>query len=87
MGRMPKLSREEQHALGAQLVQVIQPLPNDERLLLLLAGFYGETCRQGLNASAAIDLAIRTIKIHERGMMPQAIQAVQATCPTCGGAL
>lgn len=84
---MPTLTKEEQRTLGAELARVIAPLPNDERLLLLLAGFYGECCRQGLNAGQSIDLAIRTIKIHERGLQPLAVALVTTACPTCGGQL
>jgi uncharacterized protein YoaH (UPF0181 family) len=84
---MPNLTREQQRDVGGRLASIIEPFPRDERLLLLLAGFYGESCKQGLSAGQAIDLAIRTIKIHERGLLPAAVAVQQVTCPSCGGVL
>jgi len=84
---MPTLSQAEQRSLGAQLAAIAEPLPRDQRLLLYVAAFYGEARAQGLSPSQASEFAVRTIRIHERGLLPAHLVFRESSCPTCGGAL
>jgi hypothetical protein len=86
---MPNLTKEEQHALGARLAAVIEPLPRDQRLLALLAGFYGESRSQGLSADGMLQLAQRVITLHEQGVsviLPGAYTGVCSLCNWTPGA-
>lgn len=87
MGRMPNLTKEEQRELGAKMSRVAEPLPRDQRLLLYIAGLYGECRSQGLNSAQLIDLVIRTVKVHDAGLVVLAQAQNALCCPTCGGAL
>lgn len=87
MGRMPILDQASQRALGSRMAELAAPLPRDQRLLLYLAGFFGEAKRQGLNASQMIEYVARIVRIHERGMLPVSIVLEDSKCPTCGGLL
>lgn len=69
------------------MARVTEPLPRDERLLLYIAGLYGESRSQGLSSSALIDLVIRTVKTHDTGLVVLAQAQNAVCCPTCGGAL
>ena len=69
------------------MADLMNPFPRDERLLLLIAGFYGECKAQGKNASQMIEFATRIIQIHERGVLPVNIVLEDTHCPTCGGVL
>jgi hypothetical protein len=84
---MPTLTREQARDIGGKLADLMAPFPRDERLLLLIAGFYGECKAQGKNADQMIEFATRIIKIHERGVLPVQIVLEDTTCPTCGGVL
>jgi hypothetical protein len=79
---MPKLTTEEQRALGTELARIVSPLPDDERLLAFLAGFYGECRAQSISASGAIELATRVIQTHEAGQLVR-LAPNKGLCPSC----
>lgn len=84
---MPQVTQQQQRELGASLAKLIEPFPRDQRLLLLIAGLYGEAKAQGLSSSQLIEHVVRIVKIHERGVSPVAITLLDSHCPTCGGVL
>jgi hypothetical protein len=80
---MPDLSRESQRKLGTELATLIEPFPLDQRLLLLIAGLYGESRRQGMGASAIIDLVTRVVLVHEAGQLIHNAADLGTLCPRC----
>ncbi len=81
---MPNLSVDEQRKLGAALGALLQPLPNDQRLLLLVAALYGEGRSQGLVSGEIVAFCERICAVHEQGV---SVQVVRSTaCPLCGSA-
>jgi uncharacterized protein YoaH (UPF0181 family) len=84
---MPTVTTEQQRELGEKLAQIIEPFPRDERLLLLVAGLYGEGMSQGMSASQIVEFVARIVRVHERGISPLAITLEDTRCPTCGGVL
>lgn len=66
---MPNLTSREQWELGSRLGKLIETLPLDQRLLLLIAGLYGEARAQGLSPSSLLELVQRVVLQHEQGQL------------------
>ena len=79
---MPNLTVEEQHALGTAVAKLLKPMPEHERLLLLVACLYGEGRSQGLTSGEVVSFCERICAIHEQGVAVQAVRSV--ACPLCG---
>jgi hypothetical protein len=85
---MPDLSSKQQWQVGTDLAKLIEPFPLDQRLLLLIAGLYGESRAQGYNPSSLIDLVTRVVLVHDQGQLIATPGAdLGALCPTCRRAL
>lgn len=79
---MPNLTVDQQRELGGAIAALIRPLPNDERLLLLVAALYGEGRSQGQTIGELVDFCERILSIHERGVSVTLVRSV--ACPLCG---
>lgn len=79
------MNKHEQRALGARIVAPLDGLPEDQRLVVLIAVVYGEGRNQGLGANALTALFSRLVRIHEQGgsHLNQIVRALPE-CPTCG---
>ena len=80
---MPKLTVDEQRKLGAALAAILQPLPNDQRLLFLMACFYGEARSQGLVSGEMVAYCERLCAIHEQHTPIHLVRSL-VNCPLCG---
>lgn len=79
---MAELTVKQQHELGTAVAKLLAPVPNDERLLLLVACLYGEGRSQGLRAAEVTAFCERICAIHEQGVL--VVQARALRCPLCG---
>lgn len=68
---MPNLSSKDQWEVGRKLAELVEPFPLDQRLLVFIAGLYGEARRQGMSSSAVVDLVQRVVALHEQGQLIQ----------------